>query len=1039
MRILRKATKKAVSIYHAVDEEREDIPLRDRGFRVETSENNDEEEFLGETTPRGSGRDDTLRVGRIYKKRIFPSLKHKNNELECKTEGAFPANIFEDTLAVALASPSSQCRTDHEGPPRSFLRASSLSKEPKGQGRDTSYSARDPPDTMSVSSIFYDDSSLSDCDASHASDVDDTYYELETDAVVEDIFPDDAAFWSGSTTMVKTSYGEMTGATGKSIPTVDESNPGLDIFLKAESPRRDAVPDEHYGIISEDDNTNAETDISSLETTTTVRDESKGANPFDSSDDEDDKVKYENDYVYKNQSTANKNVMSMDEVKVIAKLMISGTRDHARTGSKVTQGGVFPDDIFWSEPESTTTDDLIDTESETSATNDDSASSNSDSFVQSNTIREEEIVAKSKLETKTVDSMDNNSLERLYTDSDEEDTSKDDSQSSEKKDISMQTYSDDGDDHFDDDDDDDDEEKEDIYYNESSSELHGEALSFNTTEKTVYSVKAIDHAYPSEKLLPSEQEEDSSVDGSEIGGCIQCSELEEKLMLLEAQHKTEMLERFLQDEEMMKNMKLMREYIEDLESGNLTMIAGLLESDQGRPTKSEIEKQLLMFDQELDYRSSSPTYKDDVPTDLKELLDENDRLSASLGMNQKNLYDGKKELETRIEELQKENERLSAEITKNEVRKAEVNVDFEVRLEELQSENDRLSAALSNGTVLNEKDDQDLKTRIILELEEERDLLKTKIESQQASVALMAEEEEQMKLKMRALEHELQHVLTNSQRALQESCNDESGNSKSISSNYFVDASEANLIKKLQYELEKSNAVRLSQEEAIAKLVVQVKDLSAKGASAILLQGAPKHQAAIREPAEPTDDLESKIRDLEMERNQLRSKCIFQQRTIEKMHQTSTTFWMPPIHEEAEFDTRTLKENNSDGTDEVELEETLAENESLKTKQTTTKSSHLQDTSNERDAHLKYLEGIIKSMSDSGSSDSEQESNSEGGSCEDDNGMDIHAPTGRAARWTDKIRRKSHELTTTILSASNPLSKKSKEEEEIRRGDGIFC
>ena len=76
--------------------------------------------------------------------------------------------------------------------------------------------------------------------------------------------------------------------------------------------------------------------------------------------------------------------------------------------------------------------------------------------------------------------------------------------------------------------------------------------------------------------------------------CRRCIVLEEEIMILKAQHRTDLLERDIQDEEILRNMLLMKEYIGHLET--LDIFAPKSEPKESR-IKSELEQRLQKFDE----------------------------------------------------------------------------------------------------------------------------------------------------------------------------------------------------------------------------------------------------------------------------------------------------------------------------------------------------------------------------------------------------------------------------------------------------------
>ncbi len=526
-----------------------------------------------------------------------------------------------------------------------------------------------------------------------------------------------------------------------------------------------------------------------------------------------------------------------------------------------------------------------------------------------------------------------------------------------------------------------------------------------------------EEANPETEPLSSFDEEDGTEGGMSVVGCLHCSALEEEMMIMKAQHQTEILERDLQDEEILSNMVLMKEYIEHLETDH-DMLSDQFESNQRILAKKEMEQKLRVFDEELDERASN--FKSfELKARLKDLEEENSRLSAILriGEDPKDKITTQA-LELRIQELEQERENHKIEESTHQ--------ELKIRICELEEELDRsagckvellknrvqeLEAKLDSQK---EMTNEDLRHRI-QELEEERNLLCMKIEAQEASVALMNKEEEELKECIKTLERELQRMKYKSESDIGRVLSDFSSTSNQ--------GADDKLVQKLQDELEQSKALCLSQEETICNLVQQIqKSLD------------EKEQWRFTEvPAEEISKeqvYEAKIKALQSERDNFRAKCIVQQRTITKMQNTSGSFLMPPIQEDEEFITKTSGSDES--SDESIYEETEDDVAMLKHKMTETKesmvatlrkttaeSNRFREERDDRDARLHYLEDIIKNMTDAeNSSRRTKVANSE--------------EEEVRASWKEKIRRKSHGLTSSLL-------KKSKDEEERKRGDGIWC
>jgi hypothetical protein len=365
------------------------------------------------------------------------------------------------------------------------------------------------------------------------------------------------------------------------------------------------------------------------------------------------------------------------------------------------------------------------------------------------------------------------------------------------------------------------------------------------------------------------------------GGCRNCMTLEEEIMILKAQHRTELLERDIQDEEILQSMTRMREYIENMELSD-----SFLPSSNSKESRveSDLEERLQQFDEEI--RADKGTARESVP-------------AAPTTLNDNGPQENKEgEYELRVQELEKTNKELVMAVHEAEnVTKQEQEL-FKALLGSLQTENSRLLEELSkmqnelparvdkgeDKGVPNEDSnepgknttDDSLKSRI-QELEEERDLLRTKMQSQEAAVALMTMEENELRHHVKILQEQLEIALVTSESTgppYSKECETE----KEL------------IITKLRRELEESHTLRLSQGDTISKLVQQVEELSSRTGCLVDL-----------DTPDVSKDLAEKIRALEAERNRWRAKSIVQQRAVAKMQQVPGALFMPSIGEREEF------------------------------------------------------------------------------------------------------------------------------------------
>jgi hypothetical protein len=392
--------------------------------------------------------------------------------------------------------------------------------------------------------------------------------------------------------------------------------------------------------------------------------------------------------------------------------------------------------------------------------------------------------------------------------------------------------------------------------------------------------------------------------------CQRCIMLEEELMVLKAQLHTETMERNIQDEEILRNMALMKQYIDRLESDSFVIPR---DDNKAPRVKSDLEEKLEKFDEEIVSRHSRDLQVDFEPksenvqettttltTDDPETSDERkDELvvrefeeTSKEPNDSEPIDEDREELVVQVFEEKKTEEPVIASVSEADRESQDEQTQFKERLEDLQEENSRLLEELKRTkdlllSVQDEKREDETEVQQdssqpqnsvtdaifrnrIQELEEERELLYIKIHSQEAAVALMHSEENDLKQEVKALKDMLHVVMLNSDVT-------QPANTK-------VDQSEQEktIIKALREELEESNKLHLSHGDIISKLVQRVAELSQDTKTAEELD---VHQSS--------EELKEKIRELEAERNKWRAKSIIQRRTIAKMQQVPGPFLMP--------------------------------------------------------------------------------------------------------------------------------------------------
>jgi len=448
--------------------------------------------------------------------------------------------------------------------------------------------------------------------------------------------------------------------------------------------------------------------------------------------------------------------------------------------------------------------------------------------------------------------------------------------------------------------------------------------------------------------------------------CRKCAALEEEIMILKATHRTEMLERDIEDQEILRSMRLMQIYIDKLASSDSLFIPKDRQPKKKTRSlslrvKSHMEKKLARFDAEMDGIATQGDYTDDdLPTatssDVLSLDD--DGTTVSQMSEDENTFESRNEhddedqqhktnflrrQEVLVQELEEKNKDLLTTLTDANVAAKKEQDAYKERLADLQLENSILLEELKRTkhflSVKAEEEnqkkvrevayqlqilppdasDQDLKHRI-RELEDEREMLQTKIDSQDAAVALMHAEENEMKRRFQLLQNQLE--IAQQQQQQQQYKNDDdtvSTTASDASSRGFSLSSSCDyetIIKTLRKQLDHSQMLRHSQDDIISKLVQQVSDLRTTTRSVDEMDDASSTTSTTA-TAITNEEISQKIRGLEAERNRWRARSIVQERTMAKIQHSSapgggggaggggssssSSFLMPPIEEGTQF------------------------------------------------------------------------------------------------------------------------------------------
>lgn len=379
-----------------------------------------------------------------------------------------------------------------------------------------------------------------------------------------------------------------------------------------------------------------------------------------------------------------------------------------------------------------------------------------------------------------------------------------------------------------------------------------------------------------------------------------CRFLEEEMMLLKAQHQTELMERDFHDEEIFQNMALMQDIIERLETSDRNVS---IEDNTMTPlmAKRGLEVQLEQFDEEIEHRANRRPWpksqdtadkSEKAPTNLpvnedephlktseneelvRQLEEEKTELIRKLEMVTREAKAEKKTLADCIEGLRRENKHLKMEVKETqEILKPTL---FENKTGLLpQQEEKVVSSRTTDSTCLT--------NYYIIELEEERTLLQTKIQSQDAAVALMKLDEEELKQQVNLLKDKV-HVLLSSGTSVP--AKDTGFTEDRITEQDFV-------IKDLRAQLEESQSLRLAQGDTISNLLCQVQTLT---------QRAPG-KIDIVDNNKDFHKYNKELKALEVERDQWRAKCIVLERTLAKLQRGSGSFLLQSIEEDKELGT----------------------------------------------------------------------------------------------------------------------------------------
>lgn len=433
--------------------------------------------------------------------------------------------------------------------------------------------------------------------------------------------------------------------------------------------------------------------------------------------------------------------------------------------------------------------------------------------------------------------------------------------------------------------------------------------------------------------------------------CTTRQSLESEIALLKRQHKEEIMDRNIQDEEIVSTMRMMKEYIAQLEK------------DTSRTTEDYQSQQANIakagnFVKEVKEKAND--FKEiELTARVKDLEDENRKLNNSYSHQEQRkrlLEQENARLESQVEELQEEHELLDDSVALM----IEDESKWKDRIQDLEDEREMWLSSSQGKSLPN--DDIQEETRQDSGLEDEE--MDSALNDVEARIEELEVELEHLKAKCTSQECLIVELLAGDKEQKEDDekrYTKEEDRIKSIA----PDVNEwKGKISGLQAEVDRSKALCHSQEEAFSKLVEQLQEsLSTEND-----HSNAEFKNYIHQLESKRELMETELRELHAERDQLDSKCRSQECTMARLR--SANGFMDPILEDEPYHEAVFYDDNEESSAVEEESASTFHEEMDKFNQNMVKKGHiresaiamLEEQNESKDANLEILEDVVKSF-----------------------------------------------------------------------------
>jgi hypothetical protein len=432
-----------------------------------------------------------------------------------------------------------------------------------------------------------------------------------------------------------------------------------------------------------------------------------------------------------------------------------------------------------------------------------------------------------------------------------------------------------------------------------------------------------------------------------------CQSLQSEIAILKRQHKEEIMDRNIEDEEIVTTMRMMKEYIAQLEKGN-SRTTEEYESQQATIAKAD------NFDGEVEKKTND--FKEiELTARVKNLEDENRKLNKSYSHQEQRkclLEQENARLESQVEELQEEHQLLDDSVALM----IEDESKWKGRIQDLEEEREMWLSSSQGKSLPNDDIQEEIRQDSGLEDEE----MDSALNDVEARIEELEVELEHLKAKCASQECLIIELLAGDKE--EEGDDEERDTKEEEQSKYIapdVDVNEwKGKISGLQAEVDRSKALCHSQEEAFSKLVEQLEEsLSTENENS-----NAEFKKYIHQSESKRELLETELLKLHAERDQLDSKCRSQECTMARLR--SANGFMDPIMENEPYhetpfnddkEESSAAEEESVGTFHEEMEKF---NQNIATKGHKRESAieMLEEQNELKDANLEILEDVVKSF-----------------------------------------------------------------------------